>query len=72
MCNKLLINYISFDVVLTFSTCREVGSDVFYSTLPFFQSDWLNEVWSIRQDVQDDYRFVYMGPKGTWCIIISR
>lgn len=29
-------------------------------------SDWLNEVWSNREDVTDDYCFVYMGPAGTW------
>lgn len=40
--------------------------DVFYTTLDYFQSDWLNETWLARSDVQDDYRFVYMGPKGTW------
>ena len=40
--------------------------DVFYITLDYFQSDWLNETWLARSDVQDDYRFVYMGPKGTW------
>uniref|UniRef100_A0A4W3HTH0 Jumonji domain-containing protein 4 n=1 Tax=Callorhinchus milii TaxID=7868 RepID=A0A4W3HTH0_CALMI len=34
-----------------------------YSTPLFFRSDWLNEYWdSIRLD---DYRFVYMGPKGS-------
>ena len=45
---------------------REATSEFFYTTLEFFQSDWLNEVWSLRQDVHDDYRFVYMGPNGTW------
>lgn len=34
-------------------------------TLPvYFSSDWLNEYWDCL-DV-DDYRFVYMGPAGTW------
>ncbi|PVD38030.1 hypothetical protein C0Q70_00637 [Pomacea canaliculata] len=37
-----------------------------YSTCSFFRSDWLNEFWDKRDDVDDDYRFVYMGPKGTW------
>ena len=45
---------------------RENSLDVFYTTLEYFQNDWLNEVWLVRQDVQDDFRFVYMGPKGTW------
>ncbi|XP_077618267.1 2-oxoglutarate and iron-dependent oxygenase JMJD4 isoform X1 [Crocuta crocuta] len=39
------------------------AEDVF--TLPvYFSSDWLNEYWDAL-DV-DDYRFVYMGPTGTW------
>ncbi|XP_052812566.1 2-oxoglutarate and iron-dependent oxygenase JMJD4-like isoform X2 [Mya arenaria] len=35
-----------------------------YETPVYFQSDWLNEFWDTLP--QDDYRFVYMGPKGTW------
>jgi hypothetical protein len=26
----------------------------------------MNEFWDQRVDVNDDYRFVYMGPKGSW------
>lgn len=37
-----------------------------YTTPSFFASDWLNEFWTQRTDVNDDYRFVYMGPKGSW------
>ncbi|XP_074629189.1 2-oxoglutarate and iron-dependent oxygenase JMJD4-like isoform X2 [Acropora palmata] len=37
-----------------------------YETPVYFKSDWLNEFWDKRRDVTDDYRFVYMGPKGTW------
>nr|KAG5702396.1 hypothetical protein BaRGS_027483 [Batillaria attramentaria] len=37
-----------------------------YSTVGFFRSDWMNEFWDVREDIDDDYRFVYMGPKGTW------
>ncbi|XP_045625875.2 2-oxoglutarate and iron-dependent oxygenase JMJD4 isoform X2 [Procambarus clarkii] len=37
-----------------------------YTTLQYFASDWLNEFWEVREDIQDDYRFVYMGPKGSW------
>lgn len=37
-----------------------------YSPHFFMHSDWLNEVWRWREDVTDDYRFVYMGPAGTW------
>ncbi|XP_048579170.1 2-oxoglutarate and iron-dependent oxygenase JMJD4 isoform X2 [Nematostella vectensis] len=37
-----------------------------YTTPECFSSDWLNEFWDQREDECDDYRFVYMGPKGTW------
>ncbi|KAK3082806.1 hypothetical protein FSP39_005921 [Pinctada imbricata] len=36
-----------------------------YQTPVYFSSDWLNEFWDTRDD-NDDYRFVYMGPKGSW------
>lgn len=36
----------------------------FYKTPTFFASDWLNEYCEEKKT--DDYRFVYMGPKGTW------
>lgn len=38
-----------------------------YQVPEYFESDWLNEFWSTRTDInkKDDYRFVYMGPKGT-------
>lgn len=36
----------------------------FYKTPTYFASDWLNEYCEEKQS--DDYRFVYMGPKGTW------
>ncbi|XP_064598247.1 2-oxoglutarate and iron-dependent oxygenase JMJD4-like isoform X2 [Liolophura sinensis] len=37
-----------------------------YTTPNYFNSDWLNEFWDRRSDEVDDYRFVYMGPKGSW------
>ncbi|XP_072034844.1 2-oxoglutarate and iron-dependent oxygenase JMJD4-like [Amphiura filiformis] len=38
-----------------------------YETPIYFTSDWLNEFWDLRSDrTDDDYRFVYMGPKGSW------
>ncbi|XP_021341709.1 uncharacterized protein LOC110442430 isoform X2 [Mizuhopecten yessoensis] len=37
-----------------------------YSTPVYFLSDWMNEFWDSRTDSHDDYRFVYMGPKGSW------
>lgn len=36
----------------------------FYEIPQYFGSDWLNEY--CRRNEQDDYMFVYMGPKGTW------
>lgn len=41
-----------------------------YCTPVFMRSDWLNEVWSHREDVMDDYQFVYMGPAGTWLVAV--
>ncbi|KFV49392.1 JmjC domain-containing protein 4 [Tyto alba] len=35
-----------------------------YTTPVYFSSDWLNEYWDAL--AVDDYRFVYMGPKGSW------
>ncbi|KAI4905348.1 hypothetical protein NFI96_022273 [Prochilodus magdalenae] len=35
-----------------------------YKTPVYFSSDWLNEYWDTME--VDDYRFVYMGPKGSW------
>lgn len=40
-----------------------------YVTPHYFLSDWLNEFWENRTDhgdEDDDYRFVYMGPKDSW------
>lgn len=48
---------------------RDFPSYDAYSVPDVFQSDWLNEVWdklSLGGEGRDDYRFVYMGPKGTW------
>lgn len=35
-----------------------------YKTPEYFSSDWLNEYWDAI--AVDDYRFVYMGPAGSW------
>lgn len=38
-----------------------------YQTPKYFASDWLNEYYlGNKNDLKDDYMFVYMGPKGTW------
>ncbi|VDM17816.1 unnamed protein product [Hydatigera taeniaeformis] len=38
----------------------------YYSQPVYFSSDWLNEFHEFRTDCDDDFRFVYVGPKGTW------
>lgn len=43
---------------------RSMPNYQFYETPMYFASDWLNE-FCLKSD-SDDYRFVYMGPKGTW------
>jgi len=39
-----------------------------YTTPEYFCSDWLNEWWENRDDsdLVNDYRFVYIGPRGSW------
>lgn len=43
---------------------REHPNYQFYRTPLYFASDWLNEYCDEKR--LDDYRFCYMGPKGTW------
>ncbi|XP_065572582.1 2-oxoglutarate and iron-dependent oxygenase JMJD4-like isoform X2 [Artemia franciscana] len=38
--------------------------DSFYEVPHYFRSDWLNEF--LDEKNMDDYRFTYMGPKGSW------
>ena len=38
----------------------------FYEVPSFFSSDWLNEFWDTKTESKDDYRFVYIGVKGSW------
>ncbi|ESO86531.1 hypothetical protein LOTGIDRAFT_128855, partial [Lottia gigantea] len=41
-----------------------------YETPVYFKSDWLNEYWDVRGGTDhDDYRFVYIGPKGSWQVL---
>ena len=58
----------SFMINIDISLIRQYPEYGAYDVLDVFKSDWLNEVWDQRDDDggQDDYRFVYMGPKGTW------
>ncbi|KAL3854984.1 hypothetical protein ACJMK2_014216 [Sinanodonta woodiana] len=37
-----------------------------YVTPLYFRSDWMNEFWDSQNSIDDDYRFVYIGPKGSW------
>jgi len=37
-----------------------------YRVPEYFASDWLNEYYSAKTSIKDDYRFVYMGPRGSW------
>ncbi|XP_020620520.1 jmjC domain-containing protein 4-like isoform X2 [Orbicella faveolata] len=46
--------------------CKAFPAYNAYETPVYFKSDFLNEFWDQRSDVADDYRFVYMGPKGSW------
>ena len=45
---------------------RDVTNYSAYSTPLIFTSDWLNEFYSQRTDIKEDYRFVYMGARGSW------
>uniref|UniRef100_A0A452SBU2 2-oxoglutarate and iron-dependent oxygenase JMJD4 n=1 Tax=Ursus americanus TaxID=9643 RepID=A0A452SBU2_URSAM len=44
--------------------CRDSSAEDVFTLPVYFSSDWLNEYWDAL-DV-DDYRFIYMGPTGTW------
>ncbi|OQR71152.1 jmjC domain-containing protein 4-like [Tropilaelaps mercedesae] len=37
-----------------------------YEVPTYFASDWLNEYWLGKRGTADDYRFVYIGPQGSW------
>jgi len=54
------------DAEMSLFCFRDFPDYPFYSTPTYFQSDWLNEFWDSRMDCSDDYRFVYIGPKGSW------
>lgn len=46
---------------------RDFPDENIYRVPKYFASDWLNEYYSARKGIiKDDYRFVYMGPKGSW------
>ncbi|CAG0918410.1 unnamed protein product [Notodromas monacha] len=37
-----------------------------YSVPDYFKSDWLNEYWEKELKCEDNYKFVYFGPSGSW------
>ncbi|KAJ8679824.1 hypothetical protein QAD02_015611 [Eretmocerus hayati] len=45
---------------------KSFPSTSIYYVPPYFASDWLNEYYLNNPNLEDDYMFVYMGPKGTW------
>ncbi|KAI8058144.1 hypothetical protein BDF22DRAFT_602600, partial [Syncephalis plumigaleata] len=45
---------------------RTFPHEPLYTPPDLFADDWLNRYWDQRKDVDDDYRFVYMGGNGTW------
>ncbi|KAL5109171.1 2-oxoglutarate and iron-dependent oxygenase JMJD4 [Taenia crassiceps] len=45
---------------------KEIDFRNYYLQPVYFSSDWLNEFYEFRTDCEDDFRFVYIGPKGTW------
>lgn len=45
---------------------KEFKNEVVYRVPSYFASDWLNEYYESNSVLDDDYRFVYIGPKGSW------
>nr|BAN21255.1 hypothetical protein [Riptortus pedestris] len=45
---------------------KEYPEEKIYTIPKYFGSDWLNEYLVGQDELKDDYRFVYMGPNGSW------
>ncbi|KAL1124300.1 hypothetical protein AAG570_002068 [Ranatra chinensis] len=45
---------------------KEFPNEDVYRVPKLFASDWLNEYFLANKGMNDDYKFVYMGPKGSW------
>lgn len=45
---------------------KEYPGEEIYTIPKYFASDWLNEYLVREPNFGDDYRFVYMGPRGSW------
>jgi hypothetical protein len=44
---------------------KEYPNEIIYKLPVIFSDDWINSYWDQRKP-NDDYRFVYMGPRGSW------
>lgn len=49
---------------------KQIPEYEFYQNPIYFGSDWLNEYLLESAGGEDDYKFVYMGPKGSWYSIL--
>lgn len=45
---------------------KKSSENSWFSLPEYFSSDWLNEFWSLRNDLSDDFKFLYLGSHGTW------
>ncbi|KAK6632395.1 hypothetical protein RUM44_007437 [Polyplax serrata] len=45
---------------------RDFPNENTYRVPAYFASDWLNEYYDGNPDLNDDYKFVYIGPKHSW------
>lgn len=50
---------------------KEFPEEDAYTVPEEFSSDWLNEYYTDYEQSSDDYRFVYMGPKGSWLVLVK-
>jgi len=46
--------------------CSEYPDYQAYSLSQLFSDDWLNSYWDQKEGTRDDFRFCYMGVKGSW------
>lgn len=69
---KKLLMWSSSNFISSFEYCglltffRTYEPESVYHSPEYFSSDWMNEFWAFRCDLRDDFRFVYIGPRGTW------
>lgn len=58
----------NLDLLIKFTIFRDFPGYSVYQTPTALCSDWMNEFWDVWEGKgqTDDYRFVYMGPTGSW------